>query len=296
MNRKSFAGLAVIALASLFIAAAAASAAEPEILAKVGNRNITKADIETLIGFYPPNQQAMIRMDPKNEEALLNNYVTIIAVAEMARRQGFDKDKNMRRQIQVLTDEHLAKGYVQKNILSKVKVTDKDVEEYYKNHIKEFEKPESVRVRHILIGFKGDISDDEKKKLRKKAEDILRKAKDGNDFAKLASEYSDDPGSKAKGGDLGYFPRGNMVPEFENAAFSLKPGEISDIVETPYGYHIIKLEDKKAAETPAFDSVKDQAKIKATQAEEQKKINEFIEKARKETRATVYSRSAEKKK
>jgi peptidyl-prolyl cis-trans isomerase C len=294
MIKKSLTGLAVLALASLFIAAAAL-AAEPEILAKVGNKNITKTDLEALISLYPPNQQAMIRMDPKNEEALLNNYVTILAVAEMAKRQGFDKDKNIRSQIQVLTSEHLAKAYVQKNVISTVKITDKDVEEFYKNNPKEFEKPETVRVRHILIGFKGDMTEDQIKELRQKADKVLKKAKDGDDFAKLASEYTDDPGSKAKGGDLGYFPRGNMVPEFENAAFNLKPGDISDIIETPYGYHIIKVEDKKAAEMPAFESVKDQARLKATQAAEKKKIEEFIEKARKQTKATIYPRPAEKK-
>ena len=295
MIKKLISSLAVVAVIILFVSGAA-SAADPEILARVGNKNITKADIEALISFYPANQQAIIRMDPKNEEALLNNYVTILVVAETARRQGFDKEKNMRKQIQILSDEHLAKGYVQKNVLSKVKVTDKDVEEYYKNHPKEFEKPETVKARHILIGFKGDMTEDQKKELRKKAEDVLKKAKGGDDFAQLASEYSDDPGSKTKGGELGYFPKGNMVPEFENAAFNLKPGEISNVIETPYGYHIIKVEDKKAAEMPAFDSIKEQVRVKATQDAEQKKINEFIEKAKKDTKATIYSQSKEKKK
>ena len=295
MIKKLISSLAVVAVIILFVSGVA-SAADPEILARVGNKNITKADIEALISFYPANQQAIIRMDPKNEEALLNNYVTILAVAETARRQGFDKEKNMRKQIQILSDEHLAKGYVQKNVLSKVKVTDKDVEEYYKNHPKEFEKPETVKARHILIGFKGDMTEDQKKELRKKAEDVLKKAKGGDDFAQLASEYSDDPGSKTKGGELGYFPKGNMVPEFENAAFNLKPGEISNVIETPYGYHIIKVEDKKAGEMPAFDSIKEQVRVKATQDAEQKKINEFIEKAKKDTKATIYSQSKEKKK
>ena len=295
MIKKLISSLAVVAVIILFVSGVA-SAADPEILARVGNKNITKADIEALISFYPANQQAIIRMDPKNEEALLNNYVTILVVAETARRQGFDKEKNMRKQIQILSDEHLAKGYVQKNVLSKVKVTDKDVEEYYKNHPKEFEKPETVKARHILIGFKGDMTEDQKKELRKKADDVLKKAKGGDDFAQLASEYSDDPGSKTKGGELGYFPKGNMVPEFENAAFNLKPGEISNVIETPYGYHIIKVEDKKAAEMPAFDSIKEQVRVKATQDAEQKKINEFIEKAKKDTKATIYSQSKEKKK
>ncbi|HOD35128.1 MAG TPA: peptidylprolyl isomerase [Syntrophales bacterium] len=295
MFKKLIAGLAAVAFIIL-VFTGPALAADSDILARVGNKNITRADIEALISFYPPNQQAIIRMDPKNEEALLNNYVAILAVAETARRQGFDKEKNMRKQIQILSDEHLAKNYVQKNVIAKVKVSDKDVEEYYKNNPKEFEKPETVKVRHILIGFKGEMTDDQKKELRKKAEDVLKKAKGGDDFAKLASEYSDDPGSKTKGGELGYFPRGNMVPEFENAAFGLKPGEISDVIETPYGYHIIKAEDKKAAEMPAFDSIKDQVRVKATQAAEQKRVNDFVEKAKKDTKTTIYAQPKETKK
>ena len=271
----------------VFLVAGTAPAAEKDVLAKVGNKTITNADLDALISFYPQNQQAVIKADPKNREIMLRNLVTIMAVSDAARRQGFDKERAVKRQTQILTDEHLAKSYIQKRMLPQIKVTDKDVEAYYKEHAKEFEKPETVKARHILIGFKEGIKDEEKKELKKKAEKVHDKAKGGDDFAKLAAEYSDDPGSKTKGGDLGFFARGTMVHEFENAAFALKPGELSSIVETPYGYHIIKVDEKKAAETPAYDSIKEQVQAKATQAAEQKKVNDFIEKAMKDSKVEI---------
>jgi len=144
-----------------------------------------------------------------------------------------------------------------------MKVSDDVVEKFYKENQDRFKKPESVRASHILIVPEAldaekakAMSDEEKKKASdgqkqialKKAQEILARLKGGEDFAKLASENSSCP-SKAKGGDLGTFARGNMVAEFEKSAFSLKSGEMSDIVETKFGYHIIKVSEKNNAET-----------------------------------------------
>lgn len=120
-----------------------------------------------------------------------------------------------------------------------VNITDKDIDDSAK----------MVRASHILLMTRGK-SPEEKEAIRKKAEEIKAEAKkEGADFAALASQHSEDPGSKAKGGDLDFFPRDMMVPAFSAAAFSMKPGEISDLVETPYGYHIIKVTDIKPAPT-----------------------------------------------
>jgi parvulin-like peptidyl-prolyl isomerase len=94
--------------------------------------------------------------------------------------------------------------------------------------------------------------------VKKQAEELLAKIKAGADFAELAKKYSEDPGSKDKGGDLDYFPRGQMVPEFEQTAFSLPPGQVSDLVKTQYGFHIIKVVDKQAGATQTLDQVRTQ--------------------------------------
>ena len=125
-----------------------------------------------------------------------------------------------------------------------------------------------------------------KKKLRKKAEEVLKKAKTGEEFSELAKEYSDDKGSAANGGDLGYFTKGQMVQPFEDAAFSLKSGEISDIVESEYGYHIIKVYDKIDEQLP-FDEVKDEIKTTLTENKYIKNIEEISKKAKVEKNEAV---------
>ncbi|AMV72935.1 peptidyl-prolyl cis-trans isomerase [Desulfuromonas sp. DDH964] len=117
-----------------------------------------------------------------------------------------------------------------------------DLEKYYRRHLDRFEIQEQVKAAHILIKVDQNSSPEQKTARRKLAEKVLDEAKAGKDFADLARRYSDDPGSATKGGDLGYFPRGAMVKPFEQAAFSLKPGELSGIVESSFGFHIIKCE------------------------------------------------------
>ena len=127
------------------------------------------------------------------------------------------------------------------------KVGDEEAKKFYDENKTQFSSPEQVRASHILIKTtKGD--EEGNAEAKKKIEDLLKKARAGGDFAALAKENSEDPGSKDKGGEY-TFRRGRMVPEFEKAAFSLKVGEVSDVVTTSYGYHIIKLSEKIAAET-----------------------------------------------
>jgi peptidyl-prolyl cis-trans isomerase D len=142
-------------------------------------------------------------------------------------------------------------------------VTDRDIQSYYEEHREEFREPEQVCARHVLIKVKTDPAakeghaEDEAKKI---AQGVLDQAKAGADFAELAKKSSEDTGSASKGGDLGCFPHGQMVPEFDDAAFSLKPGELSDLVKTNYGFHVIRVESKKEESFPALSMVKDRIK------------------------------------
>jgi parvulin-like peptidyl-prolyl isomerase len=146
-----------------------------------------------------------------------------------------------------------------------VKVTEDEAKKYYEDNPSKFEEPEMVHVSHILIGTqdpatKSDLPDDKKTAKRKLAEDILKRAKAGEDWGKLVKEYSEDPGSKDKGGEYTFArasvdPQRAMVPEFENAAFALNTNQISDIVTTSYGYHIIKLLEKLPAKKESFSGV-----------------------------------------
>jgi peptidyl-prolyl cis-trans isomerase D len=133
--------------------------------------------------------------------------------------------------------------------------TDAEVQEYYEANLAQFQKPEEVHARHILFPLAPDASDADKAAARTQAEAVLAKTKGGADFAALAREFSKDS-TAANGGDLGSFGRGVMTPPFEAAAFALEPGQISDIVETQFGLHIIKLEEKTPARTEPLEAVK----------------------------------------
>jgi len=128
------------------------------------------------------------------------------------------------------------------SLRAKIAVPPADVERAYNDNIDQYSTPEQVRASHILLKTEG--KDDAA--VKAKAEDILKQAKSGADFGELAKKYSEDDTNAKNGGDLDYFTRGKMVPEFDTVAFSLQPGQISDVVKSPFGYHIIKLTDKKA--------------------------------------------------
>lgn len=136
-------------------------------------------------------------------------------------------------------------------------VSDAQLRQEYQGNIDSYRLPERVKVRHILIKTQGKPKEDAQK-LKVKAEDLLKQLQHGADFAELAKKNSEDPGSAEKGGELGWVVRGQMVPNFEKTTFSLKPGEMSGVVETEYGYHIIQVEDKQEARTQSFEDVKGQ--------------------------------------
>jgi peptidyl-prolyl cis-trans isomerase C len=168
----------------------------------------------------------------------------------------------------------------------KVDVTDADAKKYYDDNPSRFEEPEMVRASHILLSTRDpntgtELSEVQKAEKRKQMEGLLKRARAGEDFAKLAKEYSEDPGSKDKGGEY-RFPRGQMVPEFEAAAFSLNTNQISDIVTTQFGYHIIKLSEKTPARKVEFAKALPDIKDGLSQQAMQKQFPDYIAKLKKD--------------
>jgi peptidyl-prolyl cis-trans isomerase D len=145
--------------------------------------------------------------------------------------------------------------YQPENFAEKAEISDAAVQQYYDDHASAYTQPEQVHARHILFKVDPAATADDKAKVRQRAEAVLAQVKAGGDFAELAKQYSEDS-SKDQGGDLGSFSRGKMVKPFEDAAFGLAPGGISDIVESPFGFHIIKVEDKEEVRTRTVDEVK----------------------------------------
>jgi peptidyl-prolyl cis-trans isomerase C len=163
---------------------------------------------------------------------------------------------------------------IDKEVSEKIKVNDEETKSFYDKNPQLFQQPERVKASHILIKVEADAPDDKKAEARKKIEDIQQKVQKGEDFATLAKTYSEGP-SGPRGGDLGYFKRGQMVTPFEEAAFSLKPNETSEIVETRFGYHLIKVNDKKPAKKMTYAEVKD-------------RLNEHLKKQKTDSEAEAY--------
>ena len=151
-----------------------------------------------------------------------------------------------------------------------VQVSDDQLKVQYQNNIQQYQVPNRVHAEHILFMTVGK-TDAEVDEIKKNAEDVLKQAKKGGKFEDLAKKYSEDPGSKEKGGDLGWITQGQTVPEFEKTAFGLDKGQISELVKTQYGFHIIKVLDKETARTKTFDEVKDslRAPMQLQQADQQ---------------------------
>jgi peptidyl-prolyl cis-trans isomerase C len=159
-------------------------------------------------------------------------------------------------------------------------VSEKDSRIFFENNPQYFKKPEEVKASHILIQVAPDASDEEKLAARKKIEDIQKKIEAGDDFADLARQYSEGP-SNVNGGDLGYFDRRKMVKPFADTAFDLKPGQVSNIVETRFGFHLIKVYDKRAKSAYVFEDIKDRLGELLQQQKMQEETVRYLEGLRK---------------
>ncbi|MBI5483189.1 MAG: peptidylprolyl isomerase [Deltaproteobacteria bacterium] len=180
----------------------------------------------------------------------------------------------------------LISKFVESEIVPKVKVAEEDIRAFYTQNPDKFSRSESIKASHILIGVDSGAAADEKKKAAEKAAKLRKELAGGADFAALAKGNSTCPSSQ-QGGDLGFFGKGQMVPAFENAAFSLKPGEISDVVETQFGYHIIKLTEKKAAETISFKEAQPRIEEYLKGQKVNSAVGEYLSEARKTAKIEI---------
>ena len=274
--------------------------------------DLYKESVELMYGstIWDNEVEEGVKYRDKFKEIMLDQMIDIEAVCQQAKKdnlvptkeevdkafeefkKSIDEDEEYKKKLKDLgiDDTYLKSQQEQELILQKykenfdknLKISDEEMKKYYEEHKKDYYKDE-VKASHILISTVDDngkeLSEAKKKEAKKKAEEILKKAKNGEEFSELAKDNSDDTGSASQGGDLGYFTKGQMVQPFEDAAFSLKSGEISDIVESEYGYHIIKVYDKIDKQL-TFDEVKDEIKATLTEDKYIKNIEEISKKAK----------------
>jgi len=236
-----------------------------QILDNLIDRELLLQQAKSLKMAVPPQQ-----VDTQMEQ-LVQRFPSKEAFEQALAAQNFTMDA-LKKDVE---GQMLRQQLVKKEVLDKVNVNAREVQTFYDQHKDKYVEAEQMRARHILIRVPQEVSPADEAKLKSKADDALERAKTGEDFSALAKELSDD-GSKENGGDLGFFPRGRMVPAFEEVVFALPPGQISDIVRTQFGYHIIKAEEHKTGRALAFDEAKAQVQEDLTQEQTYTRYQKYV--------------------
>ncbi len=215
----------------------------------------------------------------------VNDRINEIITQQNTTPEGFNSMLQARGQSMEQVRQQIQQGMAFEKLMEsksgKTDVNEAQALVYYNEHKQEYSSPDQVKASHILIKVEAGAPEEEKAQARKKAEELLKQIKEGADFAALAKENSDCP-SKAQGGDLGFFEKGQMVKPFSDAAFAMKVGDVSDIVETQFGYHIIKVTDRKEAGQTPFEEAKQQI-ITTLQQEKRSRIyRDYVDKLKAE--------------
>jgi peptidyl-prolyl cis-trans isomerase C len=291
----------------------------PEVVAEVNGQPVSSRFLKLVVdsqmqgGQLPPEQRDTAYRSALNNlitrEVLFQEAVARkTRVDDRAVRQAYDQPRS-----QYSTDlqwsEHLAEqGFTPETFRTEIrvqqtvqallaeesgKITEKDLPDtelrrYYDSYPREFDAPERLETSHILVAVAASADAATRARLQEKAKGILARARvQGADFAKLARESSEDPGSARAGGKLPLFSRGKMVKPFEDAAFALQPGQLSGVVESPFGYHIIKLHRRLPAERLAFEVVKAELQHFLLQQKRQQAVEQLVARLRAKAKIEV---------
>jgi len=267
-------------IVSVCIATSFAADDDP-VLAKAGDLVFRQSDYDRLMSYSPYQLQNQLKENPEQRVVLVERVMQSKIIAGVARKEGLDKKDDIREQIQYITDDFLAGEYLKKVSADEKKnviLKEDELRQYYVANTNLFTIPEQVKARHILIIVSKDASEVKRNEAREKAKEIHRKLKQGEDFEKLAEQNSEDPATRSKRGDLGYILRGQTEKPFEDAAFSLKPGEFSYLVETSQGYHLIFSEAHIRERVKTFDEVRELIESQVKERLAQARVKDFIKK------------------
>jgi peptidyl-prolyl cis-trans isomerase C len=280
----------------------------PDVLARVNGEKIERWEFDNAVKRMEARAGGPVPPDKRDEvlRGVLDQLVAYHLLAQESRarklpvpdtdvdarlaeiRKGFATEEAFKQGIaaqgltldqlkaQAKTSIEVAK-VIDVEVNSKVAVQDPEVKGFYDQNMERFKQGDSVHAAHILIGVPQGATPEQKTEAKTRAATVLKTIRAGGDFATLARANSADPGSAQNGGDLGFFPKGQMTPAFEEAAFKLKPGTVSPLVETPFGFHIIKVIERRAPRTAPFAEVSGQIKDFLTQGQREQKLEQFVE-------------------
>ena len=244
---------------------------------------IMRGLLDQLVAYHVLSQEAHVRhLDASDQDVtaqvnvIKGGFATEQAFQQALAGQGISIDQ-LRNQTRMSLQ--VAK-VIDTEVTSKIAVMDADIESFYKQNADKFKQGESLHASHILIAVPQGAGAAQKLQARAKAQQVARQLRGGADFAKLARQESQDPGSAPNGGDLGFFQKGQMHPAFEAAAFALKPGATSGIVETPFGFHIIRAQERRAPRTAPLTEVGGQIKEFLAGQQREQKLTAFVDQAK----------------
>lgn len=233
--------------------------AKDDVVATVNNRPITVIMLNEKIEKLPQHYQAFAAQHKKE---IVDEMIVEELLYDEARRRKLHNDPDIKEIINDARRKILISRVIEDETKKSAPVSDDDVKSYYEQNKEAYMVPEMVRASHILTSTEEDAI---------KAKGELER---GADFSAVAGEYSKDL-TKDRGGDLGYFKKGQMIPEFENAAFGLSPGQTSDVIKTRFGYHIIRLTDRKPATYRSFEEVEDAVRTSIMRDRQRQSFDEF---------------------
>ena len=243
------------------------------VLAEVNGTAITDADFYKEQENLPPYLKPMTET-PEGKKEMLDTMVVRELIMQQAKKDGIDKSPAVAAKLEDLKKRVVVEAFLKKKVEESANVTDADMQAFYKKNEDKFKTGDQIRASHILV------------KSEEEAKAVEQELKGGAKFEDLAKKHSID-GAAAKGGDLGWFGKGAMLPDFEKVAFSLKEGSTSGIVKTKFGFHIIKLTGKRPAGKRSFDDVKDQIKAAIAPEKQQETFKKLKEELKKGAKLTI---------
>lgn len=254
------------------------SSSDSPVIAKIDSAKITQDDFVKEISRVPEWARSQFR-DEEGKKKFLEELIKRQLIYLEAKKMKLHKNKEYMEKVEEFEKMTLVALILKKEVEEKSAVDDAEVKAFFEQNSDKFTIGTKIRASHILV------------KTEKEAKDILSKIEKGESFSELAKALSNDPASAQKGGDLGYFERGRMVPEFEQAALSLKPGEISKPVKTRFGYHVIKLVDIKKGEPANFEQSKESIRRQLISEKRKNLFDAYVEKL--EGKAKITKNEAE---
>ena len=246
-----------------------------KVLVTINNDKITLTEFNKELDKIPMNMKMMVASETGKKSYLDRLIVKKLLLSEAA-KANIEKDKEFENKLADIREQLIIEALLKKKLTADAKLTDEDLKKYYETNKEKFKKDREINTRHILLK-----SDEEAKQVREKLQA-------GEDFIELARRYSIDPNAKATGGEVGFHPKGSLLPDYEAAAFKLtKVGQTSGIVKTQFGYHIIRLEGVKPPAYVPFDEVKDFIKQQLIQEKQKEILDKYIEELKKNAKIKI---------